>query len=127
MLAIRQDYFEYTPGILRCLVDPSHAPRLCCRLPTPANGKVVVGEVVALTSKAAQVRLAGAKVETEEIPFDFCVVALGSIYRYALPQIYIPTKQKTRNLLIPAAGARGSHPRPSFGWPTAFVCGRYCA
>jgi hypothetical protein len=72
-------YFEYTPGILRCLVDPAHARNLCCPIPAPSNGQVLTGEVVGLSAHSALVKVDGK--DTQELSFDYCVVALGSAYR----------------------------------------------
>ncbi len=69
------DYFEYTPGILRVLVEPEHYERLHVKhkdyLP---HTKIVVGHVNKIDKKC--VVLASGK----KIQYDYLVIASGSHY-----------------------------------------------
>ena len=37
-----KDYFEYTPGVLRCFVNPEYLKELTCKLPQTRN-KLLIG------------------------------------------------------------------------------------
>lgn len=85
-----KDYFEYTPGILRCFVRPSHLSALTCPLPRRRNA-LLVGEVVGVSKAAVTVvdRSAGPPRHgppppprrVVEVPFDYLVLACGSMYQ----------------------------------------------
>ena len=70
-----EDYFEYTPGILRVLVEPQHYEKLHVKhkdyLP---DAKIVVGHVKKIDKKS--ISLVGGK----KINYDYLVIASGSHY-----------------------------------------------
>ena len=77
-----RDFFEYTPGILRAVVRPSHHPSLLTPLSSlpllssPAF-RLVQGRAESLSLDEGEVRVSGA---SRPIPFDFLVLAVGSGY-----------------------------------------------
>ena len=72
-----KEFFEYTPGVLRCYVEPSWLRQLTCALPSTDN-TLVVGEVVSVSAEAVLVRDAAG--DERSIGFDFLVLAVGSTY-----------------------------------------------
>ena len=73
-----KDYFEYTPGVLRCFVQPSFLSHLTCPLPTPRNGERLRGAMCGANDQAVVVRDAhGAE---RNVPYDYLVMAVGSTY-----------------------------------------------
>jgi NADH dehydrogenase FAD-containing subunit len=83
-----KEYFEYTPGVLRAVVDSSGFSRIACRLQdffqTWENAHFVQGRVskVHTTKNFVQVEpaAAGGGGETQIIHFDFVVIAIGTQY-----------------------------------------------
>jgi len=76
-----KDYFEYTPGILRCFVRPTHLSALTCPLPRRRN-ELRVGEVVGVSKAAVTVvERSSAGPRRVEVPFDYLVLACGSTYQ----------------------------------------------
>lgn len=78
-----RQWFEYTPGVLRALVRPAHHPSLLTPLAHTTAGRDgrvahVQGVCTALSSCAALVVVEGG--EERWLPFDYCVLALGSGY-----------------------------------------------
>ncbi|MEK6893955.1 MAG: FAD-dependent oxidoreductase [Nanoarchaeota archaeon] len=70
-----EDYFEYTPGILRVLVEPEHYERLHVKHKDYlADAKIVVGHVKRIDKKS--VVLVGGK----KVNYDYLVIASGSHY-----------------------------------------------
>ena len=70
-----EDYFEYTPGILRVLVEPEHYKKLHVKHKDYlSNTKVVVGHVKKIEDN--KVILAS----NEKINYDYLVIASGSNY-----------------------------------------------
>lgn len=117
-------FFEYTPGILRCFVEPSHFKALSCPLAVAGNKtKLVQGKVVGVdvsTPNQASLTLQdGAKIQC-----DYLVLACGSSYD-ACPPIKATSKEPSlsqrqaqwnqsskdlevaRSVLIVGAGAVG--------------------
>src|SRR5687767_11071478 len=86
-----EDYFEYTPGILRVLVEPEHYHKLHVKhkeyLP---NTKVVVGHVKKIENN--KVVLIGGK----KINYDYLVIASGSHYNNPIKETdtYFATRVK---------------------------------
>ena len=82
-----KEYFEYTPGALRCFVEPSHFAALSRPIPRASNA-FKRGRVVAVRDGRVEVELPGAATGgglprqgvVEEIDFDFLVFATGSTY-----------------------------------------------
>ena len=72
-----KSYFEYTPGVLRCFVQPSYLKQLTCPLPTLRN-ELLTAAMVGSTEDAVVIRDAqGAK---RIVKFDYLVMAVGSTY-----------------------------------------------
>ena len=72
-----KDYFEYTPGILRCFVQPSYLKELTCPLPASRN-KLLRGAVCAASEEAVTLR--DVRGEEQKVSFDYLVLAVGSTY-----------------------------------------------
>jgi len=79
-----KDYFEYTPGILRCFVDAPYLRQLTCKLPSRAN-RVVTGEVTAVAESAVTLRNADGS--SYELSFDYLVLACGSTYQQPIKPV----------------------------------------
>jgi len=73
-----KDYFEYTPGILRCFIEPSYLGKLTCPLASD-DCKFVCGSVTGVSATAVTVQKADGS--TIELNFDYCVLACGSTYQ----------------------------------------------
>jgi NADH dehydrogenase FAD-containing subunit len=74
-------YFEFTPGILRTIVQPSHIRSIQKRhAHYLKNTEIIEGEVTAIEEKGDTRNV---MVDKRKIPFDYCIIASGS--RYALP------------------------------------------
>ena len=71
-----KEYFEYTPGILRCFCNPAHFRSIAKPLPSRRN-RLIVAQLVELRQGTAIV--SNDDVE-RKIKFDVCVLATGSKY-----------------------------------------------
>lgn len=77
-----KEYFEYTPGVLRAYVHPSHLNSLTFTLYPVIDGrmgcKFIWGEVLSLSGadRTATIKPMFSQ-ENEVIDFDFCVIAAG--------------------------------------------------
>ena len=77
-------YFEYTPGILRCFVDPSYYSKLAVPLSVlqKSGTRIITGEVVSVEVEDSnnvdrnEVTLKDGR----KIPYDYLVLAAGSTY-----------------------------------------------
>jgi NADH dehydrogenase FAD-containing subunit len=80
-----KEYFEYTPGVLRAVVDSSGFSHVTCRLhdffQTWENAHFVQGRVskVQTSKNFVHVEPAGGG-ETQIVHFDFIVIAIGTQY-----------------------------------------------
>ena len=72
-----KEYFEYTPGALRLFVQPSHLKRITRPLPSKRCAKVIA-QVTEVTPSQLAVRYASGQAGT--IPFDYLLLACGSLY-----------------------------------------------
>jgi hypothetical protein len=76
-----KEFFEYTPGILRCFVKPKHFDSLSFNLhPVIENRmgcKFIWGEVTKLEKNQTATIKPMFQEEEEVIDFDFCVIASG--------------------------------------------------
>lgn len=76
-----KEFFEYTPGILRCFVKPKHFDSLSFNLhPVIENRmgcKFIWGEVTKLDKNQTATIKPMFQEEEEVIDFDFCVIASG--------------------------------------------------
>lgn len=79
VLIERKTYFEYTPGILRALVEPESYASLTCPIAIP-NVRVVYGEACDVSDKSLTVKLTGCNGKTMDVNFDYLVLAHGSTY-----------------------------------------------
>ncbi len=78
-------FFEYTPGILRCFVDPPSYSKLTCPLSVlrKTGTNVITGKVVSIQVEG--IKKNGNRNEVtlndgRKIPFDYLVLATGSSY-----------------------------------------------
>jgi hypothetical protein len=76
-----KEFFEYTPGILRCFVKPKHFDSLSFNLhPVIENRmgcKFIWGEVTKLENNRTATIKPMFQEEEEVIDFDFCIIASG--------------------------------------------------
>jgi hypothetical protein len=76
-----KEFFEYTPGILRCFVKPKHFDSLSFNLhPVIENRmgcKFIWGEVMKLENNQTATIKPMFQEEVEVIDFDFCIIASG--------------------------------------------------
>ena len=81
-----KDYFEYTPGILRCFTDPSYLQNVTSPLESWASKRVrfVHGEVLFVKDGELAVRPHGAQA-SELLAYDYLVMACGSSYPQCQP------------------------------------------
>ena len=97
-----KDYFEYTPGILRALVEPAHLGQLQCALPTK-HVRSVVGEAMDFREGELTVQRGP---ELETITFDYLLLASGSTYAGPIkPSSAEPTRALRRNTIAAEARA----------------------
>ena len=88
-----KEYFEYTPGILRCFCDAAYLPELTCKLEATApNARIVVAEMVGMSptevhllhnpppSDGGAGERSPAKKSPLRLKFDYLVLATGSTY-----------------------------------------------
>ena len=97
LLVEPRQWFEYTPGVLRAVVRPSHhrsllTPIAHTRAGSDERVERLQGVCAALTSRAALVSLAGG--EERWVPFDYCVLAVGSGYGAHIKQRDTTTAQR---------------------------------
>ena len=70
-----KDYFEYTPGILRTIVEPDHADKIQVKHSKYLKkAKIVKGKVDKISRKEVFVN-------KKKIPFDYLIIGSGSAYR----------------------------------------------
>jgi len=69
-----KEYFEYTPGILRTIVEPSHSKKIQCKHSAYLkNTEFICGQVTSVSQNS--VTCLG-----KRIPYDYLVLASGSSY-----------------------------------------------
>ncbi|KAL3917898.1 MAG: hypothetical protein SGPRY_006222 [Prymnesium sp.] len=79
-----KEYFEYTPGVLRCFIEPEYLSKLTCELPRKMN-TLVIGEVTGVSATAVEVRQPDGT--AFELSFDYLVLACGSTYQQPIKPI----------------------------------------
>lgn len=81
VLVSSQEYFEFMPSILRCLVQPEHLGAVSSSY-TSHPFQFVHGTVIALAKNSATVRLLSGGLERSviEVRFQFCIWAVGVGY-----------------------------------------------
>ena len=77
VLVTDRPYFEYTPGILRCLVQPEHFHALACPLPSMST-HTIIGTAKSVASD--QVKVVTAPDTHELVPFTHCLITVGNAY-----------------------------------------------
>lgn len=82
-----KEFFEYTPGILRAYVKPCHFDALtfglCDVVEKKIGAKFIWGEVKSLNGSTLSATVKPMEQEgTEEIGFDYCVVASGCNFNF---------------------------------------------
>lgn len=78
ILIDQRDYFEYTPGILRCFCEPSKIYNLCHPLPHGSH-QIIQGKVTK-TSEKSVTYTDSITQKVISIPFDYLILATGSTY-----------------------------------------------
>lgn len=69
-----KDYFEFTPGILRTIVEPAHLRKIQVLHSHYLKwAKIVIGKVIGLDDKFVYMK-------TKKIKFDYLIIASGSHY-----------------------------------------------
>jgi len=108
----RADYFEYTPGVLRALTQPSVIPMLHSEVGAGTDASVVRGNVEEIQgSKVVLMELDGADAKTKrEIDFDYCVIATGSEYSHPIKAAGTGewTREERQNVLLEKAWQLGN-------------------
>ncbi|HLD00696.1 MAG TPA: FAD-dependent oxidoreductase [Candidatus Nanoarchaeia archaeon] len=109
-----KDYFEFTPGILRTLIEPGHAAKIQVKHSTYLpRTKIIVEEVVDLNEH----KVITAK---HKISYDYLIICSGSIYNRPIKeknmvfasrskelQEYAQKLSKSKNVLIIGGGIVG--------------------
>jgi len=98
-----KDYFEYTPGILRCFVDAAYFARLSCKLPAQHN-KVVTAEMKGLAP--GSISLCDAHGQASSLSYDYLILALGSTYQEPIKPTKAEVTLEQRTLAWQGAAAR---------------------
>ena len=76
-----KDFFEYTPGILRCLVRPSHLRSLTCKIPERVHRSVLTADVLEVCTGPVELRIGTPSGATSSLSdFDYLIVSTGSEY-----------------------------------------------
>jgi len=96
-----KNYFEYTPGVLRCLVEPSWLKELSCPLPQSRN-ELITATMTGASGDAVLVK--DSKGAESKVPFDYLVLAVGSTYAAPIkPVMAEPTLAERSATLTTAA------------------------
>lgn len=74
-----KEFFEYTPGILRCYVDPAHLRHISGDLPQ-RNNRLVVGKVINIQESESCVTVQYPDGSLGAVPYDYLLLACGSSY-----------------------------------------------
>ena len=97
-------YFEYTPGVLRCLVEPSWLGQLSCPLPSSRN-ELLTAAMTGATSTSVVVREVAGGAE-RKVPFDYLVLATGSTYAAPIKPVQTEPSLAWRLATLTAAAAK---------------------
>ena len=69
-----KEYFEFTPGILRTIVDPTHVKKIqICHKDYLKKSKIIIGDVTEISKKEVTVN-------KKKIKFDYLAICSGSDY-----------------------------------------------
>jgi apoptosis-inducing factor 2 len=86
------DYFEFTPGILRTIVEPSHISKIqVLHTHYLSRAKVVVGKV-------SEVGKSYVKVGKKKIEFNYLAICSGSSYNLPIKEQGVVTATRARHL-----------------------------
>ena len=73
-----KDHFEFTPGILRAIVEPGHIKEIqVLHRHYLKKTKIILGEVIDVSDKNVLVKISGKK---KHVRFDYLVISSGSGY-----------------------------------------------
>ncbi len=89
-----KEYFEYTPSILRVIVEPEHLSKIQVRHSTYLKkARILIGEVTHVTEKEV-------KVNNQNISFDYLALCSGSTYASPIKESHkvIPLRTKSLSL-----------------------------
>ena len=98
-----KDYFEYTPGVLRCLVQPSWLKELTQPLPSARN-ELVTAAMTGVNDKA--IKLKGSDGAERELAYDYLVLAIGSTYAEPIKPVQTEPTLAARQATIDGAAAK---------------------
>ncbi len=89
-----EDFFEYTPGILRVLVEPEHYKKIYSKHENYlGKSKIVVDSVKDITEKKVILKSGKA------INYDYLVIASGSSYSFPIKEENVFFAKRSKNLL----------------------------
>ena len=98
-----KEYFEYTPGALRLLVEPTWLKELTKPLPSTRNALVTA----AMTGTSANsVVLKGPDGKEANLKYDYLVLAIGSTYAEPIKPVMAERSLATRTATVNAAAAK---------------------
>ncbi len=87
-----KDYFEFTPGILRTIVEPTHIKKIqVLHTHYLKKAKVIVGEVGEIAEKYV-------KVKNKKINFDYLAICSGSRYNVPIKEQNIIVTTRANHL-----------------------------
>ena len=88
-----KDYFEYTPGILRTILNPEHMYKIQARHSSYLKKSRIIIEEVKEVSKNF------VKVNNEKISFDYLVISSGSRYCFPIKEQNIVYAARAEHLI----------------------------
>lgn len=77
-----KSFFEFTPSVLRCMVQPNHIQNITFDHQTHSTLEFIEGRVIRLSEEEATVHTRD-RGSTSTIPYNYCVWATG--VQYAAP------------------------------------------
>lgn len=87
-----KDYFEFTPGILRTIVEPGHRKKV----QVPYEKILKRGDFI--RGKVQEVSATKAKVNGKDISFDYLVISMGSSYEAPFKEQDVVRSSRAKNL-----------------------------
>lgn len=88
-----KDYYEFTPGILRTLVEPNHMSKIqILHKDYLKKGKIIIGKVIKITNKEVIVN-------NKKIIYDYLIISSGSKYESHIKEqnVILPTRSSILN------------------------------
>ncbi|HKZ33718.1 MAG TPA: FAD-dependent oxidoreductase [Candidatus Nanoarchaeia archaeon] len=93
-----KDYFEFTPGILRTIVEPEHAKRIeVLHRNYLDRAKVIIGEVIDISDKNVLVKIMGKKKHVS-VKFNYLFISSGSRYNSPIKEKNLVISSRTSML-----------------------------